>query len=189
MKIIRQISLLLLISLIVAEIDAQQRYKLDTILVQEFLEWKFNSMYHGNGNICNNTLPVGSDFFDCTPIEYYNGKPTIPPVTKGIACRYLNSKDLMYMKGQINATKNVRLDSFEYLKSNFKLINCDSITTRIVTHQFSIPLFSIDKKTALLVYSDETSNSAGESYHIELYKKDDQNKWRFFVELFRSESD
>ena len=81
------------------------------------------------------------------------------------------------------------MNCFNYLRRNFNILDCDTIKLEIVVNKFSIPIFTTDKKTALLIYTDKINNTGCESYHVDLYKKDENGNWMFLKQMSGMETD
>ena len=194
MKFKLLIVLLIHISSTICSLKAQNNIEIDTVSINSFLEWKFDEIYFGRGLICMKALSVDDEIFDCLPIKKQvkkNIKP-LPPMLnfkKGLVCDYLNPYDIYHMKIQNSLVSNLNLDSFRKLKNKYRIIKCDTSSSENVINEYSIPLFSRDKNTVLLINTDGINNTACETYRICLYKKDDQNNWHFFKELFSMDSD
>ena len=161
---------------------------IDTTSIISFLDWKLNNMNNENSIICNKSLPVTKELFNCLP-ELKSGKPIIPHYDKGLICNYLNSIDIGFMKMQIDAINIINITYFKSLTNKFKIVDCESVSGEEITYEFSIPLFSQDKKTVLLYINSHINNTGVNTYSIELYKMDENGKWNYFHQLFRIEED
>ncbi|MDA3881761.1 MAG: hypothetical protein PF481_00585 [Bacteroidales bacterium] len=166
----------------------QTEINIDTNLIIEFLDQMIGKRYSGNGLVCSTPLEIPTVMFDYPHPKKINGKPTIQDYNQGIICSHFDSTENQYLKKQLIRVNKYKINSFKKL-GKYKIINCDTLNNESVINEFSIPLFSKNKKTAIILYTDRISNTAISTKRLDIYKISETNEWLFFKNILKENHD
>lgn len=170
------------------QIEPKTKIRLDTGLIISFLDQMIKMRYSGKGLVCTKPLDISPELFDCSAPEIIDGKQTIQSLYHGLLCSIFSADEIENLKNQAELIKKYNMSSFKRL-DKYTIINCDTLTANNVINQFSIPLFTKDKKQALIICTDEINKSASCTKRIDIYKKDILGNWSLSENVYEENSD